>query len=189
MSIGYTILSGYETKHPVRGTSGAAGMDVFCPLINTAFTAEFDRWNVSSRAVIVTNGHAGVLVGDDNKIAPKMYIRVAPLSKVLVPTGLVLRIPENTYVDVATKSGRFNKTGLKIGSHVIDSDYAGQLLVSLFNTTNDVAIIEENVSIAQLIHKPCYIESWEYFDTFEKLHPVLSERGTQGFGHTDQKIN
>lgn len=188
MSVGYVILPGYEVKDPIRGTLGAAGMDVFCPLVNPVFSAQFDKWNPIVSAKLLMNGHAGVIAENDNKVAPKMYIQISPFCRVLIPTGLVLRIPENTYVDVATKSGRFSKTGLKVGSHVIDSDYAGQLLISLFNTTDSEAVIEENTAIAQLIHKPCYIEEWKRFETFEELHPVLSERGIQGFGHTDSKI-
>ena len=64
---------------------------------------------------------------------------------------------------------------------VIDSDYRGEILVALHNSSNMPQFIHKNDRIAQLIIQP-------YLDVVPELITDLSEteRGDGGFGHTGQ---
>ena len=62
---------------------------------------------------------------------------------------------------------------------VIDSDYRGEIIVALHNSSNMPQFIHKNDRIAQLIIQP-------YLDVVPELITDLSEteRGDGGFGHT-----
>ena len=64
---------------------------------------------------------------------------------------------------------------------VIDSDYRGEIIVALHNSSNMPQFIHKNDRIAQLIIQP-------YLDVVPELITDLSEteRGDGGFGHTGQ---
>jgi dUTP pyrophosphatase len=168
----YAKAEGYEVKNPERKSERAAGIDVYLPSFNEIFTKEFLDKN---------SNHRGARINLENKT-----ILINPQFKVLIPTGLHFNIPEDTYLDVGTKSGVFSRTGLKVGSHVVDSDYQGQVYISLFNTTRLVAEIKEGESLAQLIHKDYIHSSLFMAESKDTLYSVKTLRGDKGFGSTDE---
>lgn len=168
----YAVVPGFEIlKEPSRKSKGAAGIDVHVPKINEEFKKAFALMNDNTRAA---------------RINEKNQILINPYFSALIPSGLYFNIPADTYLDVATKSGAFKRTGLKVGSHVIDSDYQGQIFISLFNTSRLVVALEEGEAIAQLIHKK-YIHSLLFkAENPEVLFTVNTNRGDKGFGSTDE---
>jgi len=168
----FAFIEGYESFPPRRGTPDSAGMDVYIPMFNDAFNFEFLDKNQdhNKRALIVSS-------------ADKIIVKAG--GHILIPTGLKLDIPKGTYIDVCTKSGHFANFGMKVGSHVIDADYQGQVYISLFNTNPYEVLLVPGKACAQLIHKPCIIQDWE-FTTEDHLHEVTSVRGTGGFGSTGE---
>lgn len=77
---------------------------------------------------------------------------VLPGQRVVVSTGLAVRLPENVYGRIAPRSGLAVKHGLDIGAGVIDPDYTGEIRVVLFNHDDRVPfIIRPGYRIAQLI--------------------------------------
>ena len=82
---------------------------------------------------------------------------------------------------VFARSGLATKKGLapanKVG--VIDSDYRGEIMVPLYNQTNEIKEIKHGERIAQIIFIP-YIQ--EEFIEVEELSETL--RGEGGFGST-----
>ena len=102
----------------------------------------------------------------------------------LIHTGLSLEIPEGYAGLIYARSGIANKRGLapsnKVG--VIDSDYRGEIMVSLFNHSDSQQTIADGERIAQLVITPFL--KVEYTET-ECLSDT--ERGSGGFGSTGKK--
>ncbi|MBO4863251.1 MAG: dUTP diphosphatase [Eubacterium sp.] len=108
-------------------------------------------------------------------------VTIGPGETYLVKTGLSMELPEGYAGLIYARSGLATKKGLapanKVG--VIDSDYRGEIMVSLHNHSGIEQTIEPKERIAQLIITP-YIQG--IFETVDKLSET--ERGAGGFGST-----
>ena len=166
----FAIAEGYKTKLPKRNSERAAGIDIYLPEFTETFRRDFEKVNDS--------GSRFGRLNPDN-------IMIAPYFSILIPTGIHFNIPEDTYLDVATKSGAFKRTHLKVGSHVIDSDYQGMIYISLFNTSKFAPEIKPGDSIAQIIHKSYIHSSVVEIIPFNTLYPEKTGRGEGGFGSTN----
>ncbi len=111
-------------------------------------------------------------------------ISMAPMERILIPTGLFLALPENWEAQIRPRSGLAIKQGLTCLNTpgTIDADYRGELKVILINLSNEVQIISDGDRIAQMV--------------FQKVEKVIlqkveileaTERGAGGFGHTGKK--
>lgn len=114
-----------------------------------------------------------VIHNEENKV------EILPGETAFVDTGLVMEIP-NGYVGlVYARSGLSCKQGLapanKVG--VIDSDYRGNIMVALYNQSNETRTVSEGDRIAQIIIQP--VEQFGF-----KVKGNLSDtaRGIGGFG-------
>lgn len=106
-------------------------------------------------------------------------LTVHPNSRVLVPTGISIAIPEGTYGRVAPRSGLALKYGIDVGAGVVDSDYRGPLGVVLFNHSERPFLIATGDRIAQIILEK--IITPEVVEVEELSETV---RGEGGFGST-----
>ena len=101
---------------------------------------------------------------------------------VLVPTGLAIHIGNPGFAAmVLPRSGLGHKNGIVLGNLVglIDSDYQGQLMVSLWNRGDTAFRIEPMDRIAQMIIVPVMQVRLNVVEEFD-----ASERGAGGFGST-----
>lgn len=102
----------------------------------------------------------------------------------LIGTGIATEIPDGYVGLVFARSGLATKRGLapanKVG--VIDSDYRGEIKVSLHNHTNETKTIEAHERIAQLVIIPYLKAEYELCDELSD-----TTRGTGGFGSTGSK--
>jgi dUTP pyrophosphatase len=138
---------------------------------------------INPTAVIPTYGSA-FSAGADLYACLDHDVIVAPGTTIMVPTGLTLEIPEGYAGFVCARSGLASKKGLapanKVG--VIDSDYRGELIVALFNHSQETHTVYPGQRIAQLVIAPVlscdFIESDALSDT---------SRGGGGFGSTGTK--
>ncbi len=109
---------------------------------------------------------------------------IGPHEGVLVPTGLALAIPEGYVGLVFARSGLATKQGLapanKVG--VIDSDYRGELLVSLFNHSEEARTVESGDRVAQFVIVPYLAADFRETDRLDE-----TGRGAAGFGSTGIK--
>ncbi len=100
----------------------------------------------------------------------------------LVPSGLSIHLsdPELCAV-VLPRSGLGHRHGIVLGNGtgLIDADYQGPLLISLWNRSADAFTIQPGDRIAQLVVLPVTRVSLRVVDTFAD-----SARGEGGFGHT-----
>ena len=105
---------------------------------------------------------------------------LAPGETVLVPTGLAIHIEDAGYAAmILPRSGLGHKHGIVLGNLVglIDSDYQGQLMVSVWNRGATAFTLEPFERIAQLVIVPVVQAEFEIVETFES-----SARGAGGFG-------
>jgi dUTP pyrophosphatase len=102
-------------------------------------------------------------------------------ARLLVPTGLVLQIPEGYEGQVRPRSGLALRHGVTVlnSPGTIDADYRGEVQVILINLGDDDFEITRGLRIAQLVIAPiCHVNyslSLQLEDT---------KRGTGGFGST-----
>jgi dUTP pyrophosphatase len=103
----------------------------------------------------------------------------------LIPTGIAIHIADPTLAaTILPRSGLGHKHGIVLGNLVglIDSDYQGQLFVSIWNRGNKDFTIEVGDRIAQLVFLPVVQVDFEEVEDFDD-----SIRGAGGFGHSGQK--
>ena len=103
---------------------------------------------------------------------------------VMLPTGIAVELPAGTVGLVFARSGLASKRGVapanKVG--VIDSDYRGEIIVSLHNHSGQPQTISAGERIAQLVIAPYIRAEFEESDTLDE-----TKRGSGGFGSTGTK--
>lgn len=112
-------------------------------------------------------------------------LTIAPMQRVLVPTGLAIELPGPDCVAlVYARSGLSIKHGLCManGVGVIDSDYRGEIRVALHNHSKYEQTIEPYERVAQLVIMPY---AFAQFVEAEELSET--GRGEGGFGSTGSK--
>lgn len=120
--------------------------------------------------------------GMDLRAALDAPLTLAPGDAALVPSGLALHIGDPGLCAVLLpRSGLGHKHGIVLGNGtgLIDADYQGPLLISVWNRGREAFVIAPGDRIAQLVILPVVRATFEVVDTFED-----SARGAGGFGHT-----
>ena len=111
-------------------------------------------------------------------------VTIAPGGTEMIHTGLAIQIPSGLVGLVYARSGIASKRGLapsnKVG--VVDSDYRGEIMVSIHNHSNEPQQIANGERIAQLVIAPYIKANFELAETLEE-----TERGSGGFGSTGTK--
>lgn len=100
----------------------------------------------------------------------------------LVSTGLAIHISDkNVCAHVLPRSGLGHKQGIVLGNLVglIDSDYQGELMLSIWNRGHEVRYFQRGDRLAQLVFMPIIRATLEIVDEFQ-----TSDRGVGGFGST-----
>ena len=118
----------------------------------------------------------------DLRAALDATLQLAPGDAALVPSGLAIHIRDPRLCAlVLPRSGLGHKHGIVLGNGtgLIDADYQGPLLISVWNRGAATFAIEPGDRIAQLLLLPIVRADLQVVDTFE-----TSARGSGGFGHT-----
>ena len=105
-----------------------------------------------------------------------------PGDTLLVPTGLAVHLSNPAYAAMLLpRSGLGHKQGIVLGNLVglIDSDYQGELKVSLWNRGKEAFTVEPMARIAQMVIVPVVQAAFKVVEEFAE-----SERGEGGFGST-----
>ena len=108
---------------------------------------------------------------------------IGPGDTGVFPTGLALEIPEGHVGLVFCRSsmGVRHNVNLANGVGVIDSDYRGEVMVSLHNFGKERYVVGPGQRIAQLVIVPVALPRLE-----EARELSSTQRGTGGFGSTGQ---
>jgi len=109
-------------------------------------------------------------------------LTIAPGATHLVPTGIAIHLADpGLAAMILPRSGLGHKHGIVLGNLVglIDSDYQGQLFVSVWNRGGDTFVIQPLDRIAQLVVVPVVRVDFRVVEAFD-----ASDRGSGGFGST-----
>lgn len=129
----------------------------------------------------VTEGAAGM----DLHACLDEHLHIAPGETHLIPTGITIHMEDPGMAAVLLpRSGLGHKHGIVLGNLVglIDSDYQGQVLVSVWNRGNQPFTIEPGDRIAQMVFVPVIQVEFEVVDDF-----TASARGAGGFGSSGRQ--
>ncbi len=125
-----------------------------------------------------TPGSAGL----DLRACVEAPLHVAPGQTTLVPTGMAIHLADpGLAAMILPRSGLGHKHGIVLGNLVglIDSDYQGELMVSVWNRSSVGFTLNPLDRIAQLVVVPVLQVGFNIVDDFDASH-----RGEGGFGST-----
>ncbi|WP_127471415.1 dUTP diphosphatase [Thiomicrorhabdus aquaedulcis] len=126
-----------------------------------------------------TKGSAGL----DLRACVDAPLTILPGQTVLIPTGMAIHLDDAGFAAMLLpRSGLGHKHGIVLGNLVglIDSDYQGPLMVSVWNRGDEPYTVAVGERIAQMVIvpvlQPVFTQVTEFGDA--------TERGQGGFGHT-----
>jgi len=120
--------------------------------------------------------------GLDLRAALDDALTLQPGDATLVPSGLAIHLGDpGLCAVILPRSGLGHKHGIVLGNGtgLIDADYQGPLMISLWNRGQEAFTMQPGDRIAQLVVLPIVRATLQVVDEFE-----TSARGAGGFGHT-----
>lgn len=121
---------------------------------------------------------------------------VRPGSSILIPSGIKCAYPPGYALILFNKSGIATKYNLTSLACVCDSDYQGEIHISLINVGKDPAVVTPGMKIAQFILVPISLVEpkelddegnlWQEWSSMSGRSNGSSERGDGGFGSTGE---
>ena len=128
-----------------------------------------------------TPGAAGL----DLRACIEEPLDLQPGDSELVPAGIAIHIGDPGFAAIILpRSGLGAKHGIVLGNltGLIDSDYQGQIFISLWNRGKTAFTITPMERVAQLVIVPVAQVEWHVVEHF-----TASERGSGGFGSTGKR--
>lgn len=104
----------------------------------------------------------------------------------LIGTGMAIYIADPNYAGIILpRSGLGHKHGIVLGNLVglIDADYQGELMVSIWNRSEADFVLNPAERMAQYMVVPVMRPKFEIVEEFNEL----SGRGAGGFGHSGRQ--
>lgn len=129
-----------------------------------------------------TPGSAGL----DLRVCIDQPLVLQPRAWQLLPTGMAVHLHDPGYAALLLpRSGLGHKHGIVLGNLVglIDSDYQGELMVSVWNRSDTAFTVEPLERIAQMVIVPVVQAQFRLVDEFA----ASSERAAGGYGSTGRK--
>ena len=124
-----------------------------------------------------TVGSAGM----DLKANTDEPIALKPMERWLFPTGIYIQLPEGYEAQIRPRSGLAAKYGITVTNCIgtIDSDYIGEIKVSLINLSENTFVVYPGERIAQMVVAKYEKVTWNEVNALDD-----TERGDGGFGST-----
>ena len=135
-------------------------------------------WDMPTYA---TTGSAGL----DLRACLDQAITIEPGQTTLVKTGLSIYIENPNFAGlILPRSGLGHKHGIVLGNLVglMDADYQGEVMVSVWNRSDKAFVLEPGERLAQYVVVPVQQIQFDIVEEFE-----ATERGAGGFGHTGKQ--
>jgi dUTP pyrophosphatase len=122
--------------------------------------------------------------GMDLKANLESPVKLNPLERKLIPTGIFIELPIGYEAQVRPRSGLAFKHGITVlnSPGTIDADYRGEIKIIVCNVSNEAYTIENGDRVAQLVVANHERVEWDSVEILEK-----SSRGDGGFGHTGKR--
>jgi len=125
-----------------------------------------------------TAGSAGM----DVRACLDEALTLGPGDSALIPSGFAIHLEDPGFAAILLpRSGLGHKHGIVLGNltGLIDSDYQGQVFVSIWNRAREPYTIQPGERIAQMVIVPVVQARFRVVESFEESH-----RGDGGFGHS-----
>ena len=108
-------------------------------------------------------------------------VKLEPLHRALIPTGLFMALPKGYEAQVRPRSGLAIKHGIGVlnAPGTIDADYRGEIKVILVNLSAEPFTINDGDRIAQMVIARHETIAWQPTTELSE-----TERGAGGFGHS-----
>lgn len=106
-----------------------------------------------------------------------------PEQTTLISTGIALHINDNTLAAIILpRSGIGHNYGIVLGNLIglVDSDYQGALMISIWNRSKKLFILKPGDRVAQIAFIKIVQAELNLVESFN----ILTKRGHQGFGHS-----
>jgi dUTP pyrophosphatase len=106
---------------------------------------------------------------------------LAPMQRILIPTGLFIELPVGYEAQIRPRSGLAFKHGLTVlnSPGTIDADYRGEIKVLLINLGSEPFEIKHGERIAQMIIAKHETANWQVVEQLSE-----TTRGAGGYGST-----
>lgn len=150
---------------PTKATAYSSGYDLYADRMSEKEIEGFKKLFPTSRIVF----------GED-------WYEIPPMERIVIPTGLILELPNNYEAQVRPRSGLAFKHGITVLNTpgTIDADYRGLVGVILINLGKDSYIVKVGERIAQLVITK--LPEVALVPSIEDLN--VTPRGDGGFGHS-----
>lgn len=170
-TVNIKVINKSNNPLPKYETEDAAGMDI-----------RVDLSRVTPDNPIKGFGDAEVIWSGEGHSVP--MVRIAPMSRALLPTGIFTAIPEGWQMSFRPRSGMAIKKGLTLINTpgTIDADYRGEWGLPVINLGLEDIYIEDGERICQAILEPVHHVNWQEVNKLDE-----TERGAGGYGHTGEK--
>lgn len=145
-------------------------------IVDESFVNQFGRPGYATRGSAAVDIRANVC----------STITLHPGDVALVGTGIAVHIADKSFAaSILPRSGLGHKSGIVLGNGtgLIDSDYQGEIKVSVFNRGTEPFTIHRGDRIAQMYFHPVVMAYFFEVDSFENE----TVRGEGGFGHSGVK--
>lgn len=138
---------------PTRAHKDDAGLDLYAHIVNSTF----HQWGGEE-----VNG-----------------IKIRPQETVKIGTGIAMAIPNGYFGGIFARSGLSTKDGLRPSNcvGVVDSGFRNEVIVALYNDSNETRIVTNGQRIAQMIILPCPAVELTEVDNLD-----ITTRNMGGFG-------
>jgi len=128
-----------------------------------------------------TNGSSGF----DLRANLESDILIESGHRCIIPTGLYFEIPQNTEIQIRSRSGLAAKNGVVVlnSPGTIDADYRGEIKVILINHNNSDFVVKHGDRIAQAVVASVIANNHVKLNKVDTIDEN-TERGSGGFGST-----
>lgn len=173
---------------PEYATEGSACFDLSACIVEDKLIKAYDSENIVHYLNVCSgdNDPTLVSVSKDSEDDPKKFVEIPPHNRVLIPTGLIIVLPNNfPHVwngKIYGRSGTSVKNGLILCPTVgvIDNDYRDEWHIGLLNVTNKYLRVHHGDRLAQAEIVPSYTTIFKEIT----VEPAKLESRKGGFGST-----
>lgn len=112
-------------------------------------------------------------------------VRIDPHSSLTINTGVHFDIPKGWAGVIMPKSGLNVKGGI-VAHGLIDSGYTGEIVVKLYNLSDDTYYFVKGGKITQIVFLPVSTPALKQVKSIDDFATAKSQRGEKGFGSSGQ---
>ena len=163
------IVNTSNNPLPTYESKGSAGMDL---------RADFSK--VKNHDDLIYFGDIACETEVDKDGKRTKVVEMRPHSRVLIPTGIHIALPEGYEAQIRPRSGLALKKGIMVTNSpaTIDNGYLEEIGIILTNTGDEPFIIKDGDRIAQMVVKKFETVTWN------PVKELLGYNRGGGFGHT-----